>query len=299
MPKIFGKRWGLRRSKRAAGGSKGPREGQVSAVELDLKPQIEVELEEDPDQELEDSEDDLEFGQSQEVPDHAPPAVEDVDQDLVALLSDNIELTIQRLSSVNFQPDPLAGPHFSKMVSLFSSAYKRHGNILEAAIRECVGRHDRYTVWTEPEFQVSQNAARFVTEVSLDTVNPLNEHFDYGDGPGRLQIDIMVWDDVEKTLRSYEVKRGHGRHDAGKIRSIKKEAYKTNVLLKSYGVQKGFEPRSVSSHVIFYYGNQSIPAPLGLSGSDLDGHFGIPVFEEVELVNKHFRRRLFEILADQ
>jgi len=52
------------------------------------------------------------------------------------LLKPEIEKTIKGLDSKNFPPDPIAGPHFSKITSVMSSAYKRHGYILERAILE-------------------------------------------------------------------------------------------------------------------------------------------------------------------
>jgi len=44
---------------------------------------------------------------------------------LVNLLKPEIELTIERLKNKKFKSDPIGGEHFSKIVSLMSSAYKR------------------------------------------------------------------------------------------------------------------------------------------------------------------------------
>jgi hypothetical protein len=55
---------------------------------------------------------------------------------LVELLEPVIDATIQRLNNKVFLPDPIAGPHFSRIVSVMSSAYKRHGYIIERAILE-------------------------------------------------------------------------------------------------------------------------------------------------------------------
>jgi hypothetical protein len=46
---------------------------------------------------------------------------------VLELLKPEIEKTIKGLDSKNFEPDPIAGPHFSKITSVMSSAYKRHG----------------------------------------------------------------------------------------------------------------------------------------------------------------------------
>ena len=45
------------------------------------------------------------------------------------------------------------------------------------------------------------------------------------------------------------------------------------------------------SHIIFNYGQCSIPKPFSLTG------FGFPIYASVEEVNKHYKARLFMILA--
>jgi hypothetical protein len=51
------------------------------------------------------------------------------------------------------------------------------------------------------------------------------------------------------------------------------------------------------SHVIFCYGQCSIPKPFALTGSELDAHFGWPVQDAIEEVNSYFQKRLFSILS--
>ena len=76
-----------------------------------------------------------------------------------------------------------------------------------------------------------------------------------------------------------------------------KDALCVQVLLKSYGKQRGLDPSSAFSHFIFYYGKCSIPKPFSITGAELDEHFGWPIYEAVEEVNKYFQSRLFPILA--
>ena len=304
MPKIFGKKWRLRTSR---GKAVFPGEPVTEAAETYDPAQAAETAEADFPAEADEANDPAEADRPTEA--NLETAKLDAvvaaqttlaDRTIVDRVHDAVETTIQRLSEREFDPDPLAGPHFSRMVSLFSSAYKRHGNVLELAIREQLSVNNNLVVWAEPVFNVSQKAANMVAKIPLENAARIPHDLDYGDDAGgRLQVDIMVWNKTDKSLRAYEIKRGHGRHDAGKIRSIKRELFKIDVLLKSYGKTKGFTPKVVSSHVVFYYGNQSIPSPLGMSGEELDGHFGMSVRAEVELVNQHFRRRLFEILADQ
>ena len=55
-------------------------------------------------------------------------------EEVLNLVKDEVEKTIQRLNTKQFTPDPIAGRHFSKITSILSSAYKRHGYILEHAL---------------------------------------------------------------------------------------------------------------------------------------------------------------------
>src|SRR3954465_2778513 len=69
-----------------------------------------------------------------------------------------IEATINRLHRKRFDPDPIAGAHYSRVVSIISSAYKRHGHILERGILERLKKAPHLKVWNDPIFHVPTNA---------------------------------------------------------------------------------------------------------------------------------------------
>ena len=120
----------------------------------------------------------------------------------------------------------------------------------------------------------------------------------YGDSTVRtIQIDMIAFDDADQTIRAYEVKRGNGQFDAGKIRSIRRDLMCTQVLLKSYGEVFKFAPAAAESKIIFYYGIRSIPKPWSLVKEELDEHFGYPVTPKIEQANDYFRTKLHELLA--
>jgi hypothetical protein len=208
-----------------------------------------------------------------------------------------IEATINRLNSVNFSPDPIAGRHFSRIVSVMSSAYKRHGFILEKAILHQLKKCSRFVVWDDHEFQVPANADLLANGSLSAPTTIIGNQVNYGPGTRTLQVDVIVYDKEEKSLRAYEIKRGFGLHDAGKRRSMLRDTLCLNVLLKSYGEQRGFDVKDSAARVIFYYGKRSIPPQFSLIGSELDQHFSWPVYAAVEEVNDLFRQRLFSILA--
>ena len=76
-----------------------------------------------------------------------------------------------------------------------------------------------------------------------------------------------------------------------------RDALTIQVLLKSYGKQRGQEAQSAFSHIIFYYGKCSIPKPFAITAAEMDQHFGWPCLMRIEEVNKYFQGRLFAILS--
>ena len=219
---------------------------------------------------------------------------------ILDVLKPQVDATVQSLSGVEFRPDPIAGTLFSRMTSVLSSAYKRHGPIIERAIVECLNQSDRYTVWSVDRFGVQQQASTTVAAAGNNPDTLANTHLPYvGDhvGDAQLQIDAVVFDHLTGVVSSYEIKRGNGAFDAGKQRSMKREALLSKILLRDHCVQRGHPATDSRAHIIFYYGIRSIAAPLGITGQELDAHFGLPMWEEVELVNAYFRSRLFEIIS--
>jgi hypothetical protein len=205
-----------------------------------------------------------------------------------------IDATIQRLIDRSFVPDPLIGDRCSRLVSVMSSAYKRHGVIIEKAILAELKKCPRFDVWDEPEFQVCADADLLANGALKDPMSIIGNRVNYRPGPRALQVDIVVYDRIRRKIRSYEVKRGFGYHDAGKKRSILRDTLCQTLLLKSYGEQRGLRVDDAEAKAIFYYGARSIQKPFSLIGSELDEHFDWPVIGAIEQVNAYFREKLFE-----
>lgn len=205
-----------------------------------------------------------------------------------------IEETIATLARTKFIEDPIAGRKYSRATSVISSAYKRHGRILETAIRESLRDSNRHKVWKEDRFKVSRAANNIVDQ--QEDVAHLSTHLPYGEAFRTLQIDMMVFDHADDSLRAYEIKRGNGYFDAGKKRSIKRDLICTQVLLKSYGETFKFAPKTAEAKIIFYYGIRSLPKPYSLIGTELNEHFGFPVHDMVEKANNYFQERLHALL---
>jgi len=205
-----------------------------------------------------------------------------------------VDDTISALSRSKFVNDPVAGVRYSRSTSIISSAYKRHGRILETALRESLRESNRHRVWQENAFRVSRAADALVGSQGEDACR--ESALPYGEGVRSLQVDMVAFDNADQTIRAYEVKRGNGQFDAGKIRSIKRDLMCIQVLLKSYGGVANVEPVSAESRIIFYYGVRSIPRPWSLVREELDAHFGFPVVARIEEANEYFQTKLYELL---
>lgn len=213
------------------------------------------------------------------------------------LVKDEVEKTIQRLDTKQFTPDPIAGRHFSKITSVMSSAYKRHGYILERATLEALKLCPHFEVWHDELFQVPATVDHIVAGSFASPTTLVGTDYPYSDGERTLQVDAIVFDKNTGVLKAYEIKRGAGLHDSGKRRSILRDLLCVQVLLKSYGKQRGLDVKEAFSHIIFYYGKCSIPKPFAVTGTELDDHFGWPVHDAVEEVNRYFQSHLFSILS--
>src|SRR4051812_15348250 len=125
---------------------------------------------------------------------------------VLEVLKPQVDATVEALAAVEFRPDPIAGTLFSRMTSVLSSAYKRHGPIIERAIVECLNQSDRYTVWSVDRFGVQQQASTTVAAAGNNPETLTNTHLPYvGDhaGDAHLQIDAVVFDHETGIVSSY------------------------------------------------------------------------------------------------
>lgn len=217
--------------------------------------------------------------------------------EILQIMRPEITSTIERLNKRRFLPDPIAGGHFSKIVSVMSSAYKRHGYIIERAILEQLKLCPNFDVWRDDTFMVSAMADQIVAQGMNNPAALQGTETAYQEGHRTLQVDAIVFNKETRHLSAYEIKRGAGKHDSGKTRQILRDVLCVQVLLKAYGISRGFDVQTSSSHVIFYYGICSLRPPYRLTKNDLDEHFGWAVAADVEEVNGYYKEQLYAILA--
>src|SRR5436190_23528199 len=117
-----------------------------------------------------------------------------------------VDETIRALSQVRFVEDPIAGVRYSRATSIVSSAYKRHGRILEYALRESLRESNRHKVWNDEKFRVSREADALASTQDMHAC--VQTTLPYGDSVRTLQVDMIAFDNSDQSLRAYEIKRG-------------------------------------------------------------------------------------------
>lgn len=223
-----------------------------------------------------------------------PPELVDYFERMRPMVDD----TITKLGAARFREDPIAGRKYSRATSIISSAYKRHGSILNRALLERMKDCARLRVWTEDDFKLSHDSLREVR--GSERIEPLlRTRLPYGDRERSVGVDIFVFDEETHALAAYSVKRGNGSYDGGKRRIIQDELLRIHMLLADYGRVVGLSPQSSHAHIIFYYGLMSLPPPLAIAGATLDEHFRFPVREAIEYVNAYFVRRLHDLIEQE
>lgn len=206
-----------------------------------------------------------------------------------------VDKKILSLSVAKFTPDPVLGSH-SLVASLYSSVPKRHGEIIENAIADALLESGEYLVLTKVRYVVPHAADQVYGAQHM--TSSMQTRLPYGDIGGRaLMLDMIAYHRPTRRIGAYEIKRGNGPHDAGKVRSLTRDVVAIQTTLASFGEGRGLVIDQPISRVIFYYGARgSMPKQLSLNGSELDGHFDCRVRENVEIATAYYRARWIEML---
>lgn len=207
-----------------------------------------------------------------------------------------VDETTRKLNIRKFDTDPIAGKYLSKVVSVMSSAYKRHANIIVRSIFEQLQNYDKFEVWEEPKFAVNEAAKKFVERIIDYPERVFDHEYKYETSPDYIKTDFIVLDKTNNNIYAYNVKRGNGVYDAGKKKLLFRDTLLIQTMLKSYGKSKNLTINKARSYVIFYYGKISLPKLFSLTKNELDTHFNCSIVNEVEEVNKYFKNSLIKII---
>jgi hypothetical protein len=210
-----------------------------------------------------------------------------------------IEATIVKLGRSRFRPDPILTREQSRQHSILGSAEKRHGRVIETALRASLAASPDYIIWREPRFIVPRAADDVTAQPvnqCLATAVPYPEWFAAGRS---IELDLLTYHRGRRFLGSYEIKRGNGYHDSGKQKQMRRDLLAAHVLLRSYGQRRQLPIDDSAARVIFYYGHGTLgrdSAGLSLTGAQLDQHFEWPVQADVETANEYYRARVQALL---
>jgi hypothetical protein len=202
----------------------------------------------------------------------------------------HIDEQIEKLARVRFKIDPLLG-QYSELTSICASAVKRHGQMIELAIIEALAQNSDYRIWRKTYFNIPEAADHVVQSQSADECSAISLPYV---GTGRkLQIDLLAYSYSRRRLGAYEIKRAHSPHDAGKMRSLRRDVFATQIVIQSFGKSGLHLPIDEAiARGIFYYGRRSLPPAWSLIGAQLDEHFGFGVRTIVEDCTNYYRARL-------
>jgi hypothetical protein len=106
-----------------------------------------------------------------------------------------VDETISALASARFVEDPIAGARYSRATSIVSSAYKRHGRILELALMESLRDSNRHKIWRDEAFRVSREADALAS--TQDFVACVQTTLPYGNSIRTLQVDLFAYDNAD------------------------------------------------------------------------------------------------------
>lgn len=214
-----------------------------------------------------------------------------------------VDATIKNLSETKFIIDPIAGRELSRVTSIISSAYKRHGGIIEMALFHAISAHNAIDAYSRVRFYVNRNASSYVESHNIKTKEGfescLKTSIPYREEGAEYELDILYFDHRSEAIVALEVKRGNGHFDRGKRDSMIKSALTVRTLLSSYAETVGWNAKSAESRILAYYGVPRFPPAIYLRGVDLDTFIGPGVYESVEEVNDYFREQLMRLISGE
>ncbi|MEM0949942.1 MAG: hypothetical protein AAGK37_21280 [Pseudomonadota bacterium] len=212
-----------------------------------------------------------------------------------------VDATIERLAATKFVVDPVAGAELSRITSIVSSAYKRHGAIIEVALFHAIAERNDISAENKVKFYVNRNASSYVEGHNVKSPEGLEAclatDVPYREEGAEYELDIVYYDHNRGRIVALEVKRGNGQFDRGKRDSMIKSALTVRTLLRSYAHQRGWLANEVESRIVAYYGVPQFPPPIYLRGRELNHFIGAGIEEAIEQVNDYFRDCLHAVVG--
>jgi len=196
-----------------------------------------------------------------------------------------------------FVSDPLLGPRLSQIASMLASVVKRHGSLIELALKDVLERSDRYIVLRDvamPITTTTQELIRTGTMAQLATTSVALT----GSVAQTVKLDLVVIDRQENRAFIAEVKRGGGKSESRKVHQVEWILRCAQVQAIAFLGSLNYHVASARAVLIDIYGRAGYSPDLSVSGPAIDNLFGVPVLHAVEAVTDLLAARLHADVPD-
>lgn len=196
-----------------------------------------------------------------------------------------------------FVSDPLLGPRLSQIGSVLASVVKRHGTLIELALKDVLERDDRYLLLRDvavPITTTTQELVRTGTMAQLATTSVALT----GPIAQTVKLDLIVIDRQENRAFIAEVKRGGGKSESRKIHQVEWILRCAQVQAIAFLATLNYHVATARAVLIDVYGRAGYSPDLSVSGPAIDALFGVPVLDAVEAVTGLLTSRLHAEVPD-
>jgi len=198
--------------------------------------------------------------------------------------------------------DPAFTKPQNKLRYVLHTATIMHGQMLEVAYLNALKKElTDCNVWEDKSFKVSRDALSVSTEQSdrrvLETFLPYGECVKIGNREKKTQVDAIVYNNNTKKVTAFEIKRGGSHHDRQKKEKLLADIIATQVLLKDYTVQKGYEVKDAKTLLISHMGTQLLQPDwthLQINGNKVNEYFGNDIIQHVTAAENYWIKKFNE-----
>jgi hypothetical protein len=172
-----------------------------------------------------------------------------------------------------------------------ASVVKRHGCLIELALKDALERSDRYLVLRDvamPITTTTQELVRTGTIAQLATTSVALT----GPVAQIVKLDLIVIDRQQNRAVIAEVKRGSGKSEARKRHQIEWVLRCAQVQAIAFLASLNLHVVSARAVLIDVYGRAGYSPDLSVSGSAIDDLFEVPVLPAIEAVTGLLAARL-------
>tara|TARA_X000000950_G_C13824580_1_gene623439 strand:+ start:437 stop:1366 length:930 start_codon:yes stop_codon:yes gene_type:complete len=202
-----------------------------------------------------------------------------------------IDAKLQKLFSKIKPVDPGLGKNLTYWHLWLHGASIAQGQILEDIVLRVVkNKLSNCMVWEDKEFPISQRALTISADQNNQNKNDVLEvllPYPGNDATQKIQIDMMIYNPEDKSLSSFEIKRGWGVHDRQKKQKIVSDLLNTHMHLKSYGIAKHkLDVKKTNTFVLSVLGKELMPPKwrnFSINGmKELDNYLHTNISDDVQ-----------------